>query len=160
MGRYATTTSLQTLMVGTRFDTATTSLCTKLITHAENEIDKFLSKRYDLDEITTTSMPPMITSICETLTEGYMYQRMDRSGDQMSKRGEALIAQATKNLELLREYKADLIGSDGNVVTDMSNTAYLVLGTPSYSNTFNEDDELNWKVDQDKLDAISEGRDE
>ena len=42
MGKYATTTSLEVLMVGTTFDTATTSLASKLITHAENEVNKYI----------------------------------------------------------------------------------------------------------------------
>jgi DNA-binding IclR family transcriptional regulator len=63
-------------MVGTRFDTATTALVSKLITHAENEVNKYLSKRYDISVFdTTTSVPPLVTTLTETLAEGYSYQR-------------------------------------------------------------------------------------
>lgn len=162
MGTYATTTSLQTLMVGTNFDTATTSLCTKLITHAENEIDKYLSKRYDLTMFaTSTSVPPIVTSWCETLAEGYMYQRMSRGGKDAMERGKTLIDQVTENLKDVAAYKLDIKNSAGSVVPDMSNTAYrLMSSTDGYTPTFGEDDPLKWKVDQDKLDDIDSERDD
>lgn len=161
MGTYATTTSLQTLMVGTNFDTATTSLANKLITHAENEINKYLSKRYDVGSFnTSTSVPPLVTSICETLSEGYMHQRMSRGGKDAHKRGKELIDQAIDNLKLIADYKLDLVDSSGTVLDDMSQTAYRVLSnTTDYANTFNEDDPLNWAVDEDKLEDIDGERD-
>lgn len=150
-------------MVGSTFDAATTSLATKLITHAENEVNKYLSKRYDITSSpfdTSTSIPPIVTSLTETLAEGYMYQRMSRGGKESMARGEALIKQAIDNLKLIADYKLDIIGSSGSVIADMSNTAYRVLGnTDGYSTTFNEDSELNWEVDQDKLDDIASERD-
>ena len=161
MGAYVTTTALQVLMVGTTFDSLTTSLATKLCTHAENEVNKYLSKRYDVGGWTTTaSTPPLVVSLGETLAEGYMAQRMSRGGKEAMARGKDLITQATANLKLLSEYKADLVNSSGDVVSDFSNTAYRVLSnTSDYTPTFGEDDELNWKVDDDKLNDIDDSRD-
>lgn len=160
MGIYATTTSLQILMVSTTFDTLTTALATKLLTHSENEINKYLSKRYDVSGWTSTAVPPLVTSLCETLTEGYMYQRMSRGGKEANARGKELIDQALSNLKMLSDYKLDLLDSSGDVITDMSNTAYKVLSnTDGYTPTFGEDDELNWRVDPDKLNDIDDSRD-
>lgn len=161
MGTYATTTSLETLMVGTTFDTATTSLCSKMITHAENEVNKYLSKRYDLSAFnTSTSIPPLVTSWAESLAEGYMYMRMSRGGEKWDKRGLELIKMIQKNMQDVADYKLDLINSGGTPITDFSNSAYRVLSnTSNYSTTFGEDDELNWTVDQDKLDDIESERD-
>lgn len=162
MGYYATTTSLQTIMIGTTFDTLTSSLATKLITHAENEVDKYLSKRYDVSafKATSTSVPPLVTSLTETLAESYMVQRMSRGGGKESVGyAKDLRTQAIENLKMIAEYKLDLVDSSGDVITDMSQTAYRVLSnTTEYSNTFNEDDPLNWEVDSDKLDDIGEER--
>ncbi len=161
-GTYCTTTSLQTLMIGTSFDTATSALASKLIAHAENEINKYISKRYDVGSLydTSTSVPPLLTTLCETLTEGFMHQRMSRGGKESMLRGKELIDQALANLKLIAEYKLDLVDSSGDVISDMSNTAYRVLSsTADYANTFNEDDELNWKIDPDKLDDIDAERD-
>lgn len=161
MGAYVTTTALQIIMVGTTFDSLTTSLAGKMITHAENEVNKYLSKRYDVSGWTgTSSTPPLVVSLAETLCEGYMQQRMARGGKDALERGKMLIKQAQENLKMLSEYKADLLDSTGAVVQDFSNTSYRVLSnTSDYTPTFAEDDELNWEVDQDKLDDIESERD-
>ena len=148
-------------MIGTDFDTATTSLATKCITHAENEVNKYISKRYDITTFnTSTSTPPLITSLTETLSEGYMYQRMSRGGKEWRDRGKELINQVLDNLKEIANYKLDLVNSSGSVIADMSNTSYRCLSsTDTYSTTFNEDSELNWSIDQDKLDDIESERD-
>jgi hypothetical protein len=148
-------------MIGTTFDTVTSSLASKVITHAENEINKYLSKRYDVTAFnTSTSVPPLVTSLCETLSEGYMYQRMSRGSKESMARGKALIDQAILNLKDISEYKLDLLNTSGSVITDMSNTAFrLQSSTVDYSSTFNEDEETSWAVDQDKLDDLSDERD-
>ena len=160
---YATTTSLQVTMIGTTFDSATTSLASKCITWAENEVNKYLSKRYNVGAFftTTASIPPLLTSLTEQLAEGCMYMRQSRGGKEAMSRGQAMIKEARSNLELIMAYKADLIDSNGGVVSDASTTAYRIQSSTSdYSNTFNEDSELNWAVSSDKLDDISDERDE
>lgn len=148
-------------MVGTEFDTATTSLATRLITHAENEVNKYLSRRYDVSAFnTSTAIPPLVTSLTETLAEGYMYQRMSRGGKEAMTRANELIKQAVSNLKDIAEYKLDLVDTNGSSIVDMSQTAYRVLcNTSDYTPTFAEDDELNWEVDIDKLDDIDSARD-
>jgi hypothetical protein len=145
---------MQILMIGTNFDSITTSLCTKLITHAENEVNKYLSKRYDIGSFndTSTSVPPIVTTICETLVEGYMYQRMSRGGKESLARGKVFIDQALENLDLIANYKLDLVDSSGDRINDLSTGAYIIKSsTESYSNTFNEDSQLDWEVDANKL---------
>lgn len=147
-------------MIGTDFDTATTSLATKCITHAENEVNKYISKRYDITTFnTSTSTPPLITSLTETLSEGYMYQRMSRGGKEWRDRGKELINQVLDNLKEIANYKLDLVNTSGSVIADMSNTSYRCLSsTDTYSTTFNEDSELNWSIDKNKLSDISDER--
>lgn len=149
-------------MIGTAFDTLTTALASKLITHAENEINKWLSKRYDVTVFMATSsaVPPLVMSLAETLSEGYIYQRMSRGGKEADQRGKILIGQVLDNLKMISEYKLDLTDEDGGVIADMSQTAYRLRSTTSdYSPTFNEDDQLNWEVDRNKLDDIASERD-
>ena len=162
MGMYATTTALATLMIGTNFDTATMALAVKALTHGENEINKYLSKRYDLTvyQTSTAAIPPLMTSWCEEYAEGKMYIWMSRGGKESLARGKDLIESVLKNLLAVSEYKMDLVNTAGSVIEDFSNTAYRVLSnTSGYSNTFGEDDETAWAVDQDKLDDISNDRD-
>lgn len=148
-------------MIGTNFDTATTSLATECITDAEAEVNKYLSKRYDLGSAyfqTSTSTPPIVRSITRWLAQGYMYQQMARGTE--SKRGDQLVKRGVDNLELLRDFKADLFDTAGSIIAEASDGNMRVLSnTSDYSNTFNEDDELNWAVDEDKLDDIDSERD-
>lgn len=163
MGVYATTTSLETMMVGTVF-TGQTALASKCITWAESEVNKYLSKRYDLTASpfnTTTSIPTMVTTWTEWLAQGYLYQQMGRGSKEARERGKDFLDRAIENLKSVAEYKLDLVNSAGSVVADMSTGAYRVQSsTVNYSNTFNEDDELSWRVSSNKEDDIDSERDE
>lgn len=164
MGTYATTTSLQTLLVGYTFDTATTSIATKCITDAESEVRKYLSRRYDLTDsnlalTTTSSIPPMVTSLTEQWAEGLMYNRLSRGGKESLERGKELIKMVMANLERIAEGKADLVAASGSVIDDKTKSHKRVLSsTSTYTPTFGEDDPINWVVDSDKLDDISDSR--
>jgi len=163
LGTYATTTSLQTLMLGTDFsNTATTSLATKCIDQAEAEIDKYLARRYDLTSNyfqTSTSTPPIVTSWCEQLAMGYMYRGLSRGSKEGLARSKDLITGVLSNLKEVAEWKLNIADSTGSVLPEGASSAYRVLAnTSDYSNTFNEDDELNWAVDTDKLDDIDTER--
>lgn len=164
MGTYCTTTSLSTIMVGTTFDTATTSLAGQCITWAETEIRKKLSKRYDVSgsnlALTTTStIPPVITTICEWLSTGYLYDNMSRGSKESHSRAERLIKRAMMNLEELMNDEVDLVLEDGSTVSDKSNRLDVLENSSDYTRTFDEDDVLSWKVDPDKLDDIRDERD-
>jgi len=161
MGLYCTTTSLQTLAVGTTFDSVTTALADKCITWSENEINKYLSKRYDIASFNTSgSVPPLVTTWCEWLSLGYLYQNYGRGGKESRERGKEYRDMAIENLTLVQEYKSDLLNTTGSVISDFSNTAYRVLSnTDTYTETFAEDDELAWSIDSNKLTDIKDSRD-
>ena len=157
---YCTTTSIALRMIGTTFDSATTSLCTELISDADAEINKYLSKRYDVSAFTSTSLPPIIETWAKRLTTGYMYQEMARGGKDGLAHGQSLIDPVLKNLEMIADRKADLIGSDGTPVEESANGSFeLKSSTTNYTPTFNEDEPISWATDQDKLDDIEDGRD-
>lgn len=161
MGTFATTTSLQTLMVATEFDTATTALAAKCIEQAENEIRKKLSRIYDLTSNyfqTSTSTPPLITSMCETYSEGLMWIRMSRGAKESIKRGQIMIELVDENLELLMNGELDLFNTAGSIIPQDASRDHVLCNTTNYAPTFNEDSELNWEVDPDKEDDIADGR--
>lgn len=163
MGLYSTTTSLESRMIEVDFDAKTLALCTEMISDAEAEINKYLSRRYDLSSNTfqtSTSIPPIVKTMCNRLTEGYMWKSMSRGSKESLARGESLIKDVISNLLLISTYKADILDSTGSLLLDMSNTAYRVLcNTTNYTNTFDEDSDLNWSIDSDKLSDIETGRD-
>ena len=163
MGTYCTTTALQTLMPNTQFNTATSSIAALAIQQAESEINKYLSKRYDLSSDTfqtATSVPPMVRTFCEWLATGYTFESMSRGGKEQFTRSDRFINRAINNLKMIADYNLDLLHTSGSVVADKGKTALRVLSnTSDYSSTFNEDDPLNWAVDPDKLDDIADERD-
>lgn len=155
-----TTTAMQTRMVGTVFDTATTSLATQCLTDAQNEINKHLASRYDISASpfnTTTSYPPQYTTMIEMLAIGYMYEHLSRGGKDAYNRADRYIDKVMANLEQLKDGDAILVDSNGDTVTEAEGD-WAVYGTTAYSKTFNEDDPDNWAVDQDKLDDIESER--
>jgi hypothetical protein len=85
---------------------------------------------------------------------------MSRVGKDAMSRGNDLIKQSIENLKLISEYKMDLVDFSGDVVADMSNTAYRIQSsTVNYHNTFNEDDPINWDIDPNKVSDIEDERD-
>lgn len=163
MGLYATVTSLQTLMVGTNF-TVTSALAVKIVNRAEARVNSVLARRYDLSQAafqTTTSIPLQVREWSEMIAEGHMWKALARggAGKESMARGDALIKEALADLKMLAEYELELVATSGSVIADMSNTAFRVMcNTSTYINTFNEDDELAWAVDPDKLEDIADER--
>lgn len=163
MGTYATTTALATVMVGVTFDTATTALASKMIDRAEAEVNKYLSRRFDLTSAyfqTATSIPPLVRSLTEQIAEGMAWKSMSRGAEESLERGDALIKSALENLVLIQSFKSDLVNTAGSVIPDFGNTAMRVKSnTAGYVSTFAEDSELAWRVDPNKLDDLANERD-
>ena len=161
IGLFATTSSLSVKMVGTVFDTATTSLASTCIYDAENEIRKRLALRYDFTAspfLTTTSIPPMISTLAETLAVGYMYENMARGSKEGYARADRYIKRAMENLTALAAGEAALVGVSGTVI-DVIEGDWAIRATTDYAPTFNEDDPHSWAVSSTKLDDISDERD-
>ncbi len=161
LGNYATTTALQVKMIGTNFDTATSALAVASIADASEEIRKKLSKRYDFTTTTfetTTTRPLILTTICETLALGYMYENMSRGSKEGYMRADRYIKRGMENLDLIAVGDAELIDPSGNVIDQITTDWTSQSSTTDYANTFNEDDQTKWKVDPDKLDDIKTER--
>jgi hypothetical protein len=162
MGTFATTTSLSTKMVGTIFDSATTSLASASITDAEREIKKQLSKRYDFSAapfLDYATVPPSLIYLTETLAIGYMYENMARGSKEGYARADRYIKRVMDNLEELKAGEAQLLDTNGEEVSEIVGD-WAIHTTENYPPTFNEDDPENWKVSTSKFDDIEDSRDE
>jgi hypothetical protein len=163
VGTYATTTTLDTLMIGTTFDTATTNVAAECIRWSEDEIIKYLSKRYDISAAafqTSTSIPPIVRTWCERMAQGYLHMELSRGGKEALSRGEKMIQMVLDNLEMVKDGELDILNTAGSSITENSNSSMTVLAnTDSYAQTFDEDEALDWTVDADKLELISDERD-
>lgn len=161
MGTFATTTALATKMVGTNFDTATTSLATACITDAENEIKKNLSTMYDLEAAyfnTATSCPPMVRTLAENLSVAYMYECLSRGGKESYMRSDRLQKRVLDNLKSLAEGTLQLFDTAGALIVPTKTKWQVHCNTTEYAPTFNEDAPRRWKVDETKLQDIADGR--
>jgi len=161
MGIFCTTTSIETLMTGTVFS-GLTALASECITQAEDEIRKVLARRYDVSSAyfqTSTSVPPAVIHIAKWLSTGYTYEANARGGKEAYERADRYIKKANTNLDAIIEGKASLYDTSGSLIPERAGFNFITSTTSDYSNTFNEDDQLNWSVDPDKLDDISSERD-
>lgn len=161
MGLFCTTTSLSTKMVGTIFDTATLALASACVYDAENEIKKILCKRYDFSAapfLTTTSIPPMVTTLAETLAVGYMYENMARGSKEGYARADRFIDRAMENMQMLLDGEAQLTDANGDLIEEIGGE-WAVYTTENYPNTFNEDDPKTWRPSSAKIQDIDDDRD-
>jgi len=164
MGKYLdTATSLSEIMIGTTFDTATTALAVRQVTWAEAEVDKYLSKRYDLSAWNTlTSVPPIVRSLTEDLSAGKTYIYNSRGGTKQREHGESLIEMALDNLKQIADGELGIADTTGAIIpedTGSNSSTQVLCNTTDYATTFDEGDPLNWRVDDDKLSDISDSKD-
>lgn len=160
-----TTTSLEAKMIGTVFDTATISLANQCITDAENEIKKWIGKRYDLSDTTyfssATVAPPLLKTLNADLAVGYMYESMSRGSKEGYARADRYIKRVMDNLKNLQDGTVALVNSSGDLVPEDADREWKVYeNVSSYAPTFNEDNPKNWKVSRNKLNDIDDERDE
>ncbi len=132
------------------------------ITDAENEIRKRLADKYDVSgadwQTTTGTVPPAIETICKWLAVGYLFEATARGSKDAYARADRYIKKANENIEELLNGEAVLVDSSGDVIAVNDDADPVLCNTTNYSPTFNEDDSVNWQVDPDKLDDISDDR--
>ena len=164
MGKYLdTATSMSTSLIGTTFDTVTTNLLVELDSDAEAEIDKYLSRRYDISADafqTSTSAPPILKTFTRQLVKGYFYRDNSRGGKESLTRANEYLDDVRNCLTMIADFKMDLLNTAGSVIVDKSDSGWRVQSsTNTYTDTFAEDTATEWLVDPDKLTAISDSRD-
>lgn len=162
MGYYVSTvTSISVRVPDLELDTATTAMVSASIDDAEAEVNKYLSRRYDMSpfQTTTASIPPLMRTLSIRLTEAYVWQRNSRGAKESLKRGDNLEKSVIENLIALSTYVANLTDTAGSLIpSDANNGAFRVLSnTVDFRDTFNEGKSSQWHVDRDKLEAIDDG---
>jgi hypothetical protein len=144
--------------------TTVSSLASLCITWAENHVKSKLARRYDVSSspfLTSTTIPPQITSITEQLAGGYLFKQISRGAPESIERGEALIVEAKASLMMLSKSECDLVDTAGSFLPERTDSTRLevISSASSFHTTFDEDSPLNWKIDGDKVQAIADDRD-
>ena len=74
-------------------------------------------------------------------------------------RAREILKDTQANLQAVADYKMHLANTAGALILDISTTSYRVKSnTMDYHPTFDEDDPINWVIDEDKLSDISDDR--
>lgn len=138
-------------------------MASECIDDAETELRKRFSKRYDVSgddwQTTTGTVPPAIATICKWLALGYLYEATARGSKEGYARADRYLKKAQANIDEILSGKADLVDASGDVIEVSDDAMPVLCNTTDYSTTFDEDDQLNWAVDDDKLEDIDDGRD-
>lgn len=160
MGTFCTTTSIETMWVGSSFADLTT-LAQEFIGDAEDELRAALSDRYDVSADyfqTSTATPPLLEKLCKWKAIGYLYGNTSRGGKDAFKRADWYLNRCDKAIKKIMDRDMNLVDTAGSAISDQTGELQVKSSTEDYANTFNEDDALNWGVDSDKLNAIDSER--
>jgi len=164
MGKYFTTTSIPIVLPGflkgdtTTSDTNGVEIFSRAIENTEGYINSVLAKRYDMSDLTTTSIPPLLRMLTENLA---IYEVLKKTGYRANERNEFLddFKNAKDLLMQIAEGDIDLAYTDGSVVpVSSSEISKMKSTTEDYHAITNLDNEVNWKVDDDQLDEIENER--
>lgn len=160
MGRFATTTSLQIITIGTTYDTATTALVDKCITQGESKILGALAVRYDTGSWTSGSVPPLVITLSENLGAAYFYRANGRGGKESFERYKVFRDEVEETLKALVEDRTQsLYDSTGSLLPDLSTGAYMVKSTTmDYNPIFDLDTATAWEINSDQLTEIDTDR--
>lgn len=163
MGTFATYTSLDLLIPGVKITNTAASLAAKCIVWAENQVKSKLSRRYDISGspfLTSTSVPPQITSITEMIASGHLFKQLSRGAPESIDRGNEIIKDGMDQLISLATGESHLLDTSGSFVGERTDSVreYVIHSASGYHTTFDEDDPINWKIDPDKIDDIESGR--
>jgi hypothetical protein len=161
VGNYAdaTTTAANLLVGGTSLNAASLGLLSACITLAENEIDSYITRRYDVSSFRTT-VPPLIRSLTQQLGVANFHFHNSKGGKESISRSKELRDPVMKTLTMIREGTAHLLDTAGSLIpVSTTNSPGVLCNTVDYTPTFAEDNPKLWKVDRNKLDDIADERD-
>lgn len=139
---------------------STVALISSHITRADSIIDGKCARRYDVPfSDTSTSTPPLIQTLSQDLSAYYTY-RSKFTGDGANKFEylDTLMQIALETLNQIQESKMDVVGVAGAVVSEISSSSKIYSSTENYTPAFDVDDEFNWKIDPNRINAIRGAR--
>lgn len=164
MGKYFSTSSISIVLPGflkgdtTTSDTNGVAIFARAIENTEGYIDSVISRRYEVADFTTTSIPPLLRMITENLS---IYEVLKKTGYRANDRNAFLddFKNAQDLLEKIAEGEINLAYTDGSLFPiSSSEVSRLKSTTEDYHAITNLDDEQDWEVDKDQLDAIETER--
>jgi phage gp36-like protein len=155
MAKYTTVSHMLLIMPSVRSSTnATSAELAYFIYGAEGRVDAYLSKRYALP---LASIPVMIETISTNIAVyDFLSKRVFAGQIAAESFWVAAFKESMKDLENIANGKVELVTSSGESIG--TNRFLFWSSNENYLPTFTEDDVLNQKIDEDKLDDIAQDR--
>ena len=161
MGVFCTITALTPFLTDITVTDMTATL-NEAVAEAEDQIRTALAPRYDVSSDyfqTSTSTPPVISTICKQLALGHVHETLSRGGKDAFQRADRYKKRGEELLKKIVDREADVVDSSGNVLTERTDAYMVESSTQDYHSTFDEGDPIQWGPDPDKLDDIADERD-
>ncbi len=120
------------------------------IERVDNYIDSRLANRYNIPFKQSTT-PPIINDISANLATYRVLKRLRiETHDEEQDYARTFYNDGMKMLKQIEDGKTEILDNNGNVIEPLSKTG-IASSTSSYRPTFNEGNEVEWIVDDDKI---------
>ena len=129
---------------------ATVSRISSNIVRAESLVNSKVASRYDVSGFSAGSAPPILKSITEDITSFYTLRSVYTGDNQNVSEWVENFAEAEKLLDEIRDGKRDVLDASGNILGSSSTTLLVESNTEDYTPTFDEQNPVNWSVDENK----------
>ena len=162
---YSTNTSILFILPGlpqtdtTEGYTTTVAIIEDHIDRADNIINSKIVKRFDVSQF-ATEVPPMLKTLSEDISSYFTYRSLYSGDNQNFNEWTDKFNMAMELLNELKEGEIDLVDDSGNIIEDRTTATIdrIVSSTEDYQPFFDEDDPLDWKLDDEKKDSIKDAR--
>jgi len=161
MGKFCTITALTPFLTDLTVTDMTATL-DEAVAEAEDQIRTALAPRYDVSSDyfqTSTSTPPIISTICKQLALGHVHEALSRGGKDAFVRADRYKKRGEEMLKKIVDREADVVDQSGDILGERTDAYMVDSNTKDYHDTFDEGSPLEWGPDHDKLDDISDERD-
>lgn len=132
--------------------TETSALISSKIPRAEAMINSYVGRRYS---VPFTTVPPVIEQIAIDLTAYLaLTAKFTRDNHNTNDWVELIGKDCKEQLELIRDRKIDLVDSTGAILTERTSASRIVSSTQDYQPFADLDEQTEWRVPTDRLNAI------
>lgn len=156
---YALSTTVLALVPGiSATDSATADALNAHIRRADDIINGKLARRY-ATPFTTTTIPPLVRTIAEDLTSGFLFRSLyTRDSQNTNAWTEDLMKKAFELLDQIANYEIDITDTAGSLIAEINTGSRLDSSTENYAPVFDIDSETSHLIDADRLTDIDNRR--
>ena len=154
---YALSTTVLQLVPGiVSTDSATMDALNAHIRRADDVINGKLARRYSIP-FTTTTVPPLVRTIAEDLTSGFLFRSLfTRDSQNKNTWTEDLMKKAYEVLDQIAAYEVDLVDTAGSLLAERDVANRIDSSSENYYSIFDVDTDTSWDIDPDRLQDISD----